>query len=60
MKRYRNATQWGVYDVGVEDGRIVDVQGVHEDPEPSDIGQVLIEVSSTKLVSSDLLSAKAG
>ena len=43
MKRYRNATQWGVYDVGVEDGRIVDVQGVHEDPEPSDIGQVLID-----------------
>ena len=23
--RYRNATQWGVYDVEVEDGRIVDV-----------------------------------
>ncbi|HBX00583.1 MAG TPA: hypothetical protein DEF77_06505, partial [Gammaproteobacteria bacterium] len=43
MKRYRNATQWGVYIVGVEDGRIVDVQGVKEDPDPSDIGQVLVD-----------------
>ena len=43
MKRYRNATQWGVYIVGVEDGRIVDVQGVKEDPDPSDIGRVLLD-----------------
>ena len=33
----------GVYDVGVENGRIVDVRGIDEDPEPSDIGQVLLD-----------------
>ena len=43
MKHFRNATQWGVYDVGVENGRIVDVRGIDEDPEPSDIGQVLLD-----------------
>ena len=35
--RYRNATQWGVYDVEVEDGRIVDVFPIDEDPEPAEI-----------------------
>ena len=40
MKRFRNATQWGVYDVGVENGRVVDVKVIDEDPEVSDIGQV--------------------
>ena len=43
MKRFRNATQWGVYDVGVENGRVVDVKGIDEDPEVSDIGQVLLD-----------------
>ena len=43
MKRFRNATQWGVYDVGVENGRIASVQGIPEDPEVSDIGQVLLD-----------------
>ena len=43
MKRYRNATQWGVYNIDVEEGRIVDVRGVEEDPEPSDIGNVLLD-----------------
>jgi biotin/methionine sulfoxide reductase len=39
--RYRTATQWGVYDVDVEDGRIVDVQGIGQDPAPSGIGENL-------------------
>ena len=43
MKRFRNATQWGVYDVLVDADRIVDVQGIGEDPETSDIGQVLLD-----------------
>ena len=43
MKRFRNATQWGVYDVGVEAGRIKTVDGISEDPEVSDVGQVLID-----------------
>ena len=43
MKRYRNATQWGVYNIEVEDGRIVGVSGVDEDPEPSEIGNVLLD-----------------
>ena len=43
MKRFRNATQWGVYDVGVEAGRIKTVDGIPEDPEVSDVGQVLID-----------------
>jgi biotin/methionine sulfoxide reductase len=44
VKYYRNASQWGVYDVGVDNGsRIVDVKGIDEDPEVSDIGQVLLD-----------------
>lgn len=43
MRHFRNATQWGVYDVGVENGKIVDVRGIPEDPAPSDIGQVLLD-----------------
>lgn len=43
MKRFRNATQWGVFDVGVENGRIISVDGIPEDPEVSDVGQVLID-----------------
>ena len=43
MKRFRNATHRGVYDVFVDTDRIVDVQGIGEDPETSDIGQVLLD-----------------
>jgi len=43
VKRFRSATQWGVYDVGVANGRIASVQGIPEDPEVSDIGQVLLD-----------------
>lgn len=35
--RYRNATQWGVYDVEVKDGLIVDVLPIDMDPDPAEI-----------------------
>ena len=40
--RYRTATQWGVYQVEVNEGQIASVHGVDEDPDPSEIGQVLV------------------
>ena len=40
-KRYRTATQWGVYDVDVEDERIIAVHGIGADPAPSAVGQNL-------------------
>lgn len=43
MKRVRNATQWGVYEVEVTHGRITGVAGVPEDPDASPIGQVLLD-----------------
>ena len=39
----RTATQWGVYDVDVVDGRIASVRGIDLDPDPSPIGDVLID-----------------
>ena len=39
--RYRNATQWGVYDVEVKDGQIVDVFAIDEDPDPAEIRHTL-------------------
>ena len=41
--QYRTATQWGVYDVTVENGAITDVRGIPEDPYPSDIGRSLLD-----------------
>ena len=41
--RYRTATQWGVYQVEVNEGQIASVHGVDEDPDPSEIGQVLVD-----------------
>ncbi len=41
--QYRTATQWGVYDVIVEEGQIVEVKGIAEDPYPSDIGKSLLD-----------------
>ena len=41
--RVRTATQWGVYEVEVEDGAITAVHGIAEDPEPAGIGQVLVD-----------------
>ncbi len=39
----RTATQWGVYDVTVRDGMIESVAPLGIDPDPSPIGDVLID-----------------
>ena len=39
----RTLTHWGTYDVTVEGGRIVSVDGIAEDTDPSPIGQSLID-----------------
>ena len=41
--RYKTATQWGVYHVEVVDGQVRAVDGISEDPEPSGIGQALLD-----------------
>ena len=41
--KFRTATQWGVYDVEVEDQRIVGVHGLPEDPAPSPMGRALVD-----------------
>ena len=41
--RYRTATQWGVYDVLVDDDRIVGVEGIAQDPDPSPLGLALVD-----------------
>ncbi len=41
--KYQTATQWGVYEVEVEAGRIVSVNGISGDPDPSAIGQLLVD-----------------
>ena len=41
--RYQTATQWGAYDVEVEDGKIVAVHGHPADPHPAAIGQTLVD-----------------
>lgn len=41
MRSHRTATHWGVYDVIVEDGHILDVRGHPEDCLPSPIGASL-------------------
>lgn len=41
--KYRTATQWGIYDVVVEDEQIVDVLDVALDPNPSPLGQALVD-----------------
>ncbi len=43
MKTFRTATQWGVYDVEVQNGRLVAVHDVAQDPDPSPIGQALLD-----------------
>ena len=43
MNKYRTATQWGVYDVLVEQGQIVGVENIAEDPAPSPLGQALVD-----------------
>ncbi len=41
--RYQTATQWGVYYVEVEDGRLRTVHGHPLDPQPSALGQALVD-----------------
>ena len=47
--RFQTATQWGVYQVEVEDGRVQGVFGHHADPDPSPIGQGLLDAATHKL-----------
>ncbi len=41
--RYKTATQWGVYEVEVDDERIVGVHGIAEDPAPAEIRHTLVD-----------------
>ena len=41
--RFKTATQWGVYNVDVVDGQVRAVNGIAEDPDPSPIGQALLD-----------------
>ncbi|MEM7101359.1 MAG: molybdopterin-dependent oxidoreductase [Pseudomonadota bacterium] len=43
MTLYRTATQWGVYHVEVEDGQIVGVRDHKADPDPSPLGNALVD-----------------
>ena len=41
----RTATQWGVYDVRVEGDEIAEVLPLSVDPDPSPIGQALVDTT---------------
>jgi biotin/methionine sulfoxide reductase len=41
--RFRTSTHWGAYDVLVTDGRITGVEPFGDDPDPSSIGQSLVD-----------------
>jgi len=41
--RYRTATQWGVYDLEVKDGRVIQAHGIDADPHPSPIKNTLVD-----------------
>ena len=43
MTLYRTATQWGVYHVEVQDGKIVGVKDHPADPDPSPLGEALVD-----------------
>ena len=43
MARFQTATQWGIYDVEVIDGVIVDVFDHTADPAPSPLGKALVD-----------------
>ena len=45
----RTATQWGVYDVEVSEGRITAVTPLAIDPDPSPIGQALVDTTQGPL-----------
>ena len=41
--RYRTATQWGVFDVSVKDGKVEAVDAIDLDPQPSALGEALLD-----------------
>ena len=41
--RYKTATQWGVFDVEVLDGKITSVKGITADPAPAPMGQNILD-----------------
>ncbi|MBT6245574.1 MAG: molybdopterin-dependent oxidoreductase [Gammaproteobacteria bacterium] len=43
MMRYKTATQWGVFDVEVLDGKITSVKGITADPAPAPMGQNILD-----------------
>ena len=43
MKKFRTATQWGIYDVLVDQEKIIGVEDIPEDPAPSPLGRGLID-----------------
>jgi biotin/methionine sulfoxide reductase len=43
MMRYKTATQWGVFDIEVLDGKIAGVQGITADPAPAPMGQNILD-----------------
>jgi len=43
LKKFRTATQWGVYNVLVEDEKIVAAEPLAIDPDPSPLGQALVD-----------------
>ena len=43
LRRYRTATQWGVYDLEVGDNSIVGVTGIDADPNPAPMGDLLLD-----------------
>ncbi len=49
MKKFRTATQWGIYDVLVDQDKIVGVEDLPEDPAPSPLGQGLVDGIQHKL-----------
>ena len=46
MRRYRTATHWGIYEVEVEKGEVVNVYSINEDPVPSPAMYALKEAAS--------------
>ncbi|HBK13899.1 MAG TPA: Asp-tRNA(Asn)/Glu-tRNA(Gln) amidotransferase GatCAB subunit C, partial [Gammaproteobacteria bacterium] len=43
VRRFRTATQWGVYDLEVSDSSIVGVTGIDADPNPAPMGDLLLD-----------------
>ena len=43
LKKFRTATQWGIYDVLVDQEKIVGIEDIPEDPAPSPLGQGLVD-----------------